>query len=110
MNAIFKAFLGVFLIFSMTVIAAGILNANIDAKNANLFMTDAITAVEQSNFSDSVIAHVKEQATEAGYELAVEKVSKNKHTTSAKLSLSYNYQIPILAVDGIEKSIIGYAR
>ena len=67
MKEIFEAVLGVFFTAVMMIGCSSVISTSIDARYADATMQAYVTEVEHSNFSDSVLEAVFEQAEDDGY-------------------------------------------
>lgn len=67
MKEVFEAMLGVFFVAVMMIGSSSVISTSIDARNADATMQAYVTEVEHSNFADSVLEAVFEQAEADGY-------------------------------------------
>ncbi len=112
MGQIAKTYIAIFLMVLFAGIGAGIIVASLNASNAEKYNADCVTAIEQSNFSDSVIDACKTKAAQDGYTLDVTKMDTDKdgYTDLAECILHYKYTIPFLNSSGVEHFARAYAR
>ena len=101
MDSIIRAFLGVFLMLSITVLGVGILTASLSTRAAGTYMESCVTEIENSNFAPEVIAACEMEAARRGYKLSVYPKAQNgsAHTTYAALELSYEFSIPVIGLN-----------
>lgn len=67
MKEVFEAMLGVFFVAVMMIGSSSVISTAIDAQNADATMQAYVTEVEHSNFAESVLESVFEQAVADGY-------------------------------------------
>lgn len=112
MGQIAKTYIAVFLLVLFAAIGAGVIVASFNASDAEKYNMDCVTAIEQHDFSDSIINACKAKAAEDGYTLNVSKIDANNdgHTDMAECVLHYKYAIPFLNADGVDHFARAYAR
>lgn len=93
MGQIVKSYLGIFLMMFLCVIGIGLISTEVQICKARDFKTDAVTALENSNYNQGVIDAWKNQAEEAGYQLEVKEYGDTEGTKMAEVVLTYSYQI-----------------
>lgn len=101
MEAILKSFFGIFFILLLASVGVGLISSSIDARNADLYLANCVTQIQNSNFASSVISECKRNALEEGYVLTVNTASSANDTTKkyARLDLKYNYSIPVIGLE-----------
>lgn len=67
MKEVFESMLGVFFLIVVMLTSTTVISASIDARNADATMQAYITEVEHSNFSNSILSAVFDQAAADGY-------------------------------------------
>lgn len=109
MGQIVKTYFGIFLMMFLSVIGIGLISAEIEICKARDFKTDAVTALENSNYNQSVITEWQRQAQEEGYNLQIREYQDASGTAMAEVVLTYSYQMsPFHAAE--THCIRGYAR
>lgn len=100
METIIKGFLGCFLLLIVTFSGYGIFAAGIEARNADAFLSDAVTRIESSDYAMSVIRACQDDAAETGYVLNVEgyQPSGSSRTSYGQAVLTYEFKIPFLQI------------
>lgn len=67
MKEVFESMLGIFFLIVVSLTSTTIISASIDARNADATMQAYITEVEHSNFSNSMLCAIFDQAAADGY-------------------------------------------
>lgn len=67
MKEVFESMLGIFFLIVVSLTSTTIVSASIDARNADATMQAYITEVEHSNFSNSMLCAIFDQAAADGY-------------------------------------------
>lgn len=108
MESIIKTYLGFFFMMSMLFLSAGILSASLDARNANAYANNYATRIENSNYSTSVIADIKNAAKAHNYQVSVDVKTSANNTYShyGLLTLRYTYRIPILGISQTHNAVV----
>lgn len=129
MKEIFESWLGIFFLAILMVGGISIINAGIDARNADASKSGYIAEIENSNFSAEVMRSVFAEAESEGYELSIDLYHEtldgqrrvDKGITSgdaipdtsdvymARLHLGFNYSFVLFDV-AAHHELIGYAR
>lgn len=110
METVVKSFVGLFFSLILLILGIGIIAASVNARNAGAFAADCTTQIENSDFSDLVIADCRAEAEKRGYTLTVEvkEQPENSGNKFGRLILAYPFQIPLIGVrqqNTVENSI-----
>lgn len=110
MKGTIETMIGVIILVFMAVLGTSYITASLNTQNAQRYHSSIVAEIEASDFADSVIMSCKENAAENGYtDLEIKKMSSQSNTAYAKITLKYDYTIPILNLF-LEHKIVGYAR
>ena len=110
MKGAFETMFAVVLIAFMCVLGTSYVTASLNTQKAQEFHNSVVSEIEASDFSSSVIESCKDKATENGYTgLEVTMLTSAAGRQYAKVTLNYNYTIPVLN-STMNYSIDGYAR
>lgn len=92
-------------------IGAAVLTFGAEAAAAKEYKAAVIAEIENSNFNPNVIAGCRQEATRRGYLLEVQcsTYDEEQDIRSARVRLSYSYEIPLLGISG-QKMTEGVAR
>lgn len=94
----------------MVVTSTAYLMVSLNVMKAQNFHSQVVASVEASDFSQTVIDNLRADATENGYDgLEVEVVDTVEGNPYAKVTLDYQYQIPVVNIN-MTYDIVGYAR
>ncbi|MBE5898271.1 MAG: hypothetical protein E7279_01560 [Lachnospiraceae bacterium] len=95
MENVIKAFLGIFFTFLCVFLGVLLITTSIDTRKADSYLEDASTRIESSNFSSSVVADVKKEASNNEYEVDVN-VSGIPPYQHGYITLKYKTTLPII--------------
>ncbi|CUX28377.1 MULTISPECIES: hypothetical protein [Clostridia] len=110
MKGAIETMMGVVIIALSTVLITGFIIASLNTQKAQNYHAAVVAEVEASDFSPTVIASCEEKAIENGYtDLQIEQMTSVKEEKYAKVTLMYDYPMPLLNVL-LEHKIVGYAR
>lgn len=111
MKGAIETMIGILVLTFMAVLGTSYITASLNTQRAQNYHAAVIQELENSDFADSVILEEKTKALENNYnELKIEKkISDRTGEFYAKVTLDYNYSIPILNMF-MEHEIVGYAR
>lgn len=100
----------IFLLLNLWV-GAAVLTFGAEAAAVKEYKAAVIAEIENSNFNSNVIAGCCEEALQRGYLLKVQcsTYDEEQDMRSAKVWLSYSYEIPLLGISG-QKTTEGIAR
>lgn len=102
--------MGIVLIAFSAVLITGFMIASLNTQKAQNYHAAVVAEVEASNFSPVVISGCEEKALENGYaNLHIEQLTSVNEEKYAKVTLVYDYPVPLLNVL-LEHKIVGYAR
>lgn len=101
METVIKAFTGVFFSLLIVYLGVGIISSSVDARNADSFMADCVSKIENSNYAQEVIDACKEDAGEQQYELIVDTCvpEGSQKAVYGTATLKYEYTIPIIGMN-----------
>lgn len=106
METVIKSFTGVFFLVMLTCLGISIIGSSIRSTKASEALLSYVSRIENSNYSDEVIAScrkdAKEQFGEDGEE-ALDVVTLpqegHSHTSYCRATLNYRYRIPLIGYD-----------
>lgn len=81
---------------------------NVIHTNARDYHGAIVSQLENSDYSDRVVAECEQKAREAGFGLVIQKFGTGSRQ-DAKVTLTYHYTVPLVQVEK-EYSIEGYGR
>lgn len=109
MGQVIKAYFSIFLMMLLGMTGIGLITAETELCKARDFKTDAVIALENSNYSQSVIEEWKSQAEEEGYSLEIIPYGQEEKIQMAEVILSYSYQMSPFHTKEMH-TIRGYGR
>lgn len=110
MKGAIETMIAIVLVAFMAVLGTTYITASLNTQNAQNYHSAVVTEIEASDFADSVITSCKAKAIDNGYAaLDIKKTQSASGQSYAKVTLKYNYTIPILNLL-LTHEIIGYAR
>lgn len=111
MKGAIETAIGIIMLTFMSVLGASYITVSLNTQRAQNYHSTVINELENSDCSDEVIIKIKEKAAENGYEsLAIEKKHiASSNETYAKVTLAYDYSIPILGIHW-DNEIVGYTK
>ena len=112
MDTIFKTFMGIVLLFMVTLSGTGLIAAAIDAKHADTYAASVVTNIEESHFSSVVMQQAILQAQQYGYDITYQSFDNDRDQMIdlVEVSLNYEYKIPFLCQKGVMHTLKAYAR
>lgn len=101
MESIIKSFFGIFFILLLLTLGVALISSSIEARNADIYLADCVTRLQNSNLAMPVVGECQKEALEEGYRLDVDIVSSANDSSRkyARLKLAYNYSIPVIGLD-----------
>ncbi|MQN01860.1 MAG: hypothetical protein DUD27_03870 [Lachnospiraceae bacterium] len=105
METVFKSFSGLFFFLMITSLGISLIASSIQASNANRALLGYVEEIENSNYSDDVIAacrnDAKVQFGEGKDALEVVKAAQNgkRQVSYARATLKYHFRIPFIGYD-----------
>lgn len=110
MKGAVETMIGMIMIAFMAVLSTAYITASLNTQKAQNYHSAVMAEVEAGDFSDVVIQNCEEKAVENGYtSLRIEPLVSSGSGKYAKITLNYDYTIPILDLF-LEHEIVGYAR
>ena len=111
MKGAIETMIGILVLTFMAVLGTSYITASLNTQRAQNYHASVVQELENSDFADSVIAEEQAKALENNYnELKIEKKTSDSTGESyAKVTLDYNYSIPVLDMV-MDHEIVGYAR
>lgn len=110
MKGAIETMIGVVVLAFMALLGTAYITASLNTQSAPKYHAAVVTEVEASDFADSVIASCETTARDNGYtNLEIKKMQNVSGNPYAKVTLTYDYTIPILDLL-LEHEIVGYAR
>ena len=107
METVIKAFMSIFFCLCTVILSVGFISASINARNADMFLSDAVAKIENSNYSSSVIAAVEADAKEHSPEYDIQvNVYQAKNDATKKYgtaTLKYHYRIGFISLDELHE-------
>lgn len=100
METVIKGFVGIFFSVLMLVIGMQFLTASLQARKAQLFMSEVTERISASHFSKGVIEACRRDAAEAGYDLQFQ-VLGNEETKRyyGNATMEYDFVLPLFGID-----------
>ena len=100
METIIKGTMGIFLSVIMLLIGVQFLTASLQARKAQLFMTEVTERISASHFSKGVIEACRKDAKEAGYDLQLQ-IMGNEATKAyyGNATMEYDFTLPLFGID-----------
>lgn len=98
MESIFKGFLGMFFLLILSFTGVGLIEASIDARKADSFLSEAVELIEAGHYRDAVIDACASDAKSRGYELDIDIVENERGECFGTAKLSYSYRVPLLGL------------
>ncbi len=98
MDSIFKSFLGVFFLVILSCTGIGLLEASIEARGADSYLSRVVSQVEAGHYSEQVIKAAKSDARARGYELEIELDENDRGECCGIARLTYVYRVPLLGL------------
>lgn len=96
MEAIVKAFFGVFLMLLLSMIGFGLIAVSIDIRNAEFYATTVSDKIRAANYMEQVVEQCEEEAKAQGYTLTTEVYrSEDGSTKYGNLILDYDVKYPV---------------
>ncbi len=108
MRMMIEHFITFFLLLVFVWIGVMYVMQNLSYSSARQYHSGVVNQIEDSNFSEDIIAECKDKAEKVGYDLNIERYY-NGTNQDAMVTLSFIYEIPILHTQKTY-SIQGYAR
>ena len=123
MENVIKTFLSMFFIIILMILGIGVVNASIDGRNADSYLSSVVDQIEASNFSTRVIESqfdntaalsINDEKTafigkskEGGYKMTINvyRSSDNRTVKYGTCSISYNFSIPFLGKVGTARTL-----
>lgn len=110
MKGAIETMVGIVLLAFITVMGTSYIVVALNNQSAQNYHSAVIVELEESNMSDAVIADCIAKAEENGYNsLVIDKKTGVSGNSYAKVTLNYDYSIPILNMF-LQHEIVGYAR
>lgn len=113
MEEIVKTFSSVFFMLLVTFMGASLVSASVDARNAQAYMTEAVSEISSANCSSSVVSHYENHAKDVDESYKFKVTNKTKSSSSEKYyataTLTYDYSLPILGISQ-EKKLVTQIR
>lgn len=110
MKGAIETMIGVVVLAFMALLGTAYITASLNTQSAQKYHAAVVTEVEASDFADSVIASCETTARDNEYtNLEIKKMQNVSGNPYAKVTLTYDYTIPILDLL-LEHEIVGYAR
>lgn len=110
MKGAVETMIGIIMIAFMAVLSTAYITASLNTQNAQNYHSAVIAEVEAGDYSESVMKSCEEKAMENGYrDLTIEPLISPDGGKCARVTLSYDYTLPILELF-LEHKIVGYAR
>ncbi len=98
MESIFKGFLGVFFLMLISFTGIGVIEASIEARKADTFLTESVSDIEAGHYNQYVISACRADAADRGYRLDVDIVGNDVGEYCGRARLSYQYEVPFLGL------------
>ena len=98
MESIFKGFLGIFFLMIISFAGIGVIEASIEARNADAFLSESVSDIEAGHYNSQVILACKEDAASRGYQLDVSIVGNDVGECCGRAKLWYQYRVPVLGL------------
>ncbi|MBR1630023.1 MAG: hypothetical protein IJ679_12295 [Lachnospiraceae bacterium] len=98
MDSIFKSFLGVFFLLVLSCTGIGLVEASIDARSADSYLSSVVSQIESGHYSTSVVSACKKDAESRGYELNVDIQENTLGECFGTAELTYVYQVSFLGL------------
>ena len=98
MESIFKSFLGIFFLLMLCCTGIGLVEASIEARGADSYLSRVVSQIEAGHYSSRVISDCKTDATSRGYELKVDIHKNDTGECCGIASLTYRYNVPLLGL------------
>ena len=99
MDSIVKTFLGIYMLLMIVFVSMGIIDANLDTRNAQEFASLCETTIKEANYDENVVDKLKLDAVENGYTLYFETYSgNNSRAKYGYLTLQYRFSLPIFNI------------
>lgn len=110
MKGAVETMIGMIMIAFMAVLSTAYITASLNTQKAQNYHSAVIAELEAGDFSEMVIQDCREKAAGNGYtNLAIEPLISADSGKYAKVTLTYDYTLPILDLF-LEHEIVGYAR
>lgn len=110
MKGAVETMIGMIMIAFMAVLSTAYIMASLNTQRAQNYHSAVMAEVEAGDFSEMVIQNCRDKALENGYtNLEIAPLISADNGKYAKVTLTYNYTIPILDLF-LEHEIVGYAR
>jgi hypothetical protein len=110
MKSAVETMTGMIVIAFMAVLSTAYLMTSLNTQKAQNYHSTVVAELESGDFSPIVVQSCKEKALENGYtDLVIESLVSVKSEKYAKVTLVYEYTIPVLNLT-MEHQIAGYAR
>lgn len=111
MKGVIEFFVLIIVFSLMAISGTTFITASINSSNARDYHASIINEIEASNFNQSIIDSLYEDAAGKGYILEpIVPVEIEEHKRVAEVILNYTYDVGILNITGEQHSIRGYAR
>lgn len=98
MESIFKGFLGIFFLMIISCTGIGVIEASIEARNADSFLSESVSSIEAGHYNRQVISACMADAISRGYLLDVDISGNDAGECCGRARLSYHYRVPILGL------------
>ncbi len=98
MESIFKGFLGIFFLMVISFTGIGVIEASIEARNADTFLSESVSSIEAGHYNRQVISACMTDADSRGYQLDVEIVGNDVGECCGRARLLYQYRVPVLGL------------
>ena len=98
MESIFKSFLGIFFLLMLSCTGIGLVEASIDARGADSFLSSAVSQIEAAHYSRNVISDCQTDALSRGYRLEVDLSENDVGEYCGVAQLTYVYHVPLLGL------------
>lgn len=110
MKGAVETMIGAVIIALMAVLSTAYITACLNTQRAQNYHAAVVGEIEAADFADAVIESCKDKAKENKFtDLAVQKISTISGRSCAKVTLTYEYTVPLLNLF-LEHRITGYAR
>lgn len=110
MKGAVETMIGMIMIAFMAVLSTAYITASLNTQKAQNYHSAVIAQLEAGDFSEAVVQDCREKAAVNGYtDLVIEPLISTDNGKYAKVTLVYNYTIPVLDLF-LEHEIVGYAR
>ncbi len=98
MESVFKSMLGIFFLLVLSFAGVGLVEASIDSRSADSYLSRTVALIESSHYSNDFIKQRENDAKEKGYRLSVELYENELGECTGSASLKYKYNVSLLGL------------